>query len=53
MSRVTKENLPWRDLRQTQVLRGTQYPTTLEDQGLPMSGQVSLGSMLHGHDTKN
>jgi hypothetical protein len=45
MSRATKENLVWRDLRQTRVSGGTWYPTTLEDQCLRMSGQASLGSM--------
>jgi hypothetical protein len=53
MSRATKENLVWRDLRQTRVSGGTWYPTTLEDQCLRMSGQTSLGSMPHGHGTKN
>jgi hypothetical protein len=53
MSYATEEHLAWRDLRQTRVSRGTQYPTTLEDQGLRMSGQASLVSMLHGHGTKN
>jgi hypothetical protein len=31
----------------------TRYPKILEDQGLLMSGQASLGSMPRGHDTKN
>jgi hypothetical protein len=53
MSRATKEHLAWRDMRQTRASEGTQYPTTLEDQGLRMSGQASLGSMPHGHGTKN
>jgi hypothetical protein len=38
---ATKEHLACRDLRQTWVSRGTQHPTTLEDQGLRMSGQAS------------
>jgi hypothetical protein len=53
MSRVTKEHLAWHDLRQTQVSRGTQYPTTLEDQCLQMSGQASQGSVPHDHGTKH
>jgi hypothetical protein len=53
MDRATKEHLACCDLRQTQVSGGTQYPTTLEDQGLRMSGQASLGSMPRGHGTKN
>jgi hypothetical protein len=53
MSRVTKEHLSWRDMRQTQVFGGTRYPTTLQDQCLRMSGQTSLGSMPRGHGTKN
>jgi hypothetical protein len=53
MSCATKEHLAWRDLKQTRVSEGTRYPTTLEDQGLRMSGQASLGSMPRGHGTKN
>jgi hypothetical protein len=53
MSRVTKELLTWRDLRQTRVSEGTPYPTTLEDQGLLMSSLASLSSMSCDHDTKN
>jgi hypothetical protein len=53
MRRTTKEHLARRDIRKTQVFGGTWYPTTMEDQGLRMSGQASLGSMLRGHGTKN
>jgi hypothetical protein len=53
MSRATKEHLAWHDLRQTWVTRGTQYPTTMVDQGLRMSNQVSQGSMQCDHGTKN
>jgi hypothetical protein len=41
MSHATKEHLAWRDLRKIWVFGGTRYPTTLEDQGLRMPGQVS------------
>jgi hypothetical protein len=41
MCRVTKEHLACLSLRQTHVSGRTRYPTTLEDQGLRMSGQVS------------
>jgi hypothetical protein len=41
MCRATKEHLACHDLRQTRVFEGTRYPTTLEDQGLRMSGQTS------------
>jgi hypothetical protein len=37
---ATKEHLAYRDMRKIQVPRGTRYPTTLEDQGLQMSGQA-------------
>jgi hypothetical protein len=53
MCHVIKEHLAYRGLRQTRVSGGTRYPTILEDQCLRMSGQVSLSSMPHGHDTKN
>jgi hypothetical protein len=38
MCHMTKEHLAWRDLRKTRASRGTQYPTTLEDLSLWMSG---------------
>jgi hypothetical protein len=41
MCRVTKEHLACCNLRKIRVLGGTRYPTTLEDQGFRMSGQVS------------
>jgi hypothetical protein len=50
---VTKEHLARRGLRQTRVSGGTRYPKTLENQGLRMSGQTTLGSMPRGHGTKN
>jgi hypothetical protein len=53
MCHATKEHLAHRGLRQTQASGGTRYPKTLEDQGVRMSGQVSLGSMSHGRGTKN
>jgi hypothetical protein len=53
MHHATKEKLAWRNLTKPRVSEGTRYPTTLEDQCLQMSGQVSLGSMPRGHGTKN
>jgi hypothetical protein len=41
MCRASKEHLAYCDLRKIQVSGGTRYPTTLEDQGLRMSGQAS------------
>jgi hypothetical protein len=41
MCRATKEHLASRGLRKIRVSRGIRYPTTLEDLGLRMSGQVS------------
>jgi hypothetical protein len=41
MCHTTKEHLACRDLRKIRVFRGTRYPTTLEDQSLRMSSQVS------------
>jgi hypothetical protein len=41
MCRVTKEHLACRGLTKIRVSGGTRYPTTLEDQGLRMSGQAS------------
>jgi hypothetical protein len=41
MCYVIKEHLAYHGLRQTRVSKGTQYPTTLEDQGFQMSGQAS------------
>jgi hypothetical protein len=40
MSRATKENLAWRDLRETRVSRGTRYPSNL---GRSRSSNVWLG----------
>jgi hypothetical protein len=37
---ATQEHLACHDLRKIRVSRGTQYPTTLEYQGLQMSGQT-------------
>jgi hypothetical protein len=53
MCHVIKEHLAYCGLRQTRVSGGTRHPKTLEDQGLRMSGQASLGSMPRGHGTKN
>jgi hypothetical protein len=53
MYRMTKEHLACHGLRQTRVSEGTRYPKTLEDQGLLISGQASLGSMPLGSGTKN
>jgi hypothetical protein len=53
MCRTTKVHLARCSLRQIRVSGGTQYPKTLEDQGLRMSGQASLGSMPCGQGTKN
>jgi hypothetical protein len=47
------QNLGCHGVRQTGVFGGTQYPKTLEDQGLRMSDQVSLGSMPRGNGTRN
>jgi hypothetical protein len=41
MCRATKEHLACHDLRKIWVSGGTWYPTTLNDQGLQMSGQAS------------
>jgi hypothetical protein len=53
MCRATKEHLACRGLRQTRVSGGTRYQKTLKDQGLRISGHVSLGSMPRDHGTKN
>jgi hypothetical protein len=41
MCRATKEHIACHDLKKIRVSGGTRYPTTLEGQGLQMSGQVS------------
>jgi hypothetical protein len=41
MCRATKEHLACHDLRKIWVSGGTWYPTTLNDQGLQMSGQAT------------
>jgi hypothetical protein len=38
---VIKDHLACRDLRKIRVPKRTRYPTTLEDQGLRISGQTS------------
>jgi hypothetical protein len=53
MCHATKGHLACRGLRQTLVSIGTWYAKTLEDQGLWMSSQASLGSMSHNHGTRN
>jgi hypothetical protein len=53
MCRAIKEHLACRNLRQTRVFEASWYPKTLEDQGLQMSSQASLGLMPHRHGTKN
>jgi hypothetical protein len=53
MSRMTKEHLAWRDLRETHVSEGLSTYATQADQDLRISGQASLGNVSHGHGTKN